>query len=348
MLSLLRTQQQRLAPGLLFSARATGLTVAPLAPQHPHTATPKKHYSSKTHTMSESNKLVTAQWLNDNLDKVKVLDCSWYLPFLKRNAHEEFRNSHIPGAQYFDIDAIKDLSKADLPHMLPPPEFFGASMDRFGISNGDHVVVYDGDGVRSACRVFWTFNAMGHSKVSVLDGGFPKWTSLGYKTEAGEPKAARAAKRYVAQHVDSLVCGYESIVGNIEQLKVSGGAKGKQIIDARPNGRFTGKEPEFRPGLSSGHMPYSISVPFTEVTSASDSANPQVETLKSPSEIRQVFENAGVDLSRPIITSCGSGVTASVLYFALLNAGVDASNITLYDGSWTEYALNPYSEIIKD
>ncbi|KAJ1957078.1 hypothetical protein GGI12_005127 [Dipsacomyces acuminosporus] len=223
-------------------------------------------------------------------------------------------------------------------------------MDRFGISNDDHVVVYDTAGIGPACRVFWTFNAMGHSKVSVLDGGFPKWLSLKYETESGEPKTSdeHAGKRYSANLVDSLVCSYDTVVRNIEQLKVSEGAQGKQIIDARPSGRFTGKDPEFRPGLSSGHMPYAISVPSTKVTTTSGVSSPQIQTLKSPAEIRKVFEDAGADLSRPIITSCGSGVTAAVLYFALLHAGVSPGNITLYDGSWTEYALNPHSEIIKD
>ncbi|KAJ2821683.1 hypothetical protein GGI24_004146 [Coemansia furcata] len=297
---------------------------------------------------SPVNKLVSAPWLHDNLKSVKVLDCSWYLPFLNRNAKEEFVKSHIPGARFFGIDEIKDFSKADLPHMLPLAEFFGASMDKFGISNDDHVVVYDTAGVGPACRVFWTLHAMGHGRVSVLDGGFPSWVTGKYETETGEPQAETpGSKRYIAQPVGHLVCDYADVVGNIEKLKVSGGAQGRQIVDARPNGRFTGKDPEFRPGLSSGHMPHAISVPFTEVTEASDPANPQVQKLKSPDGIRRVFESRGVDLDRPIIASCGSGVTASILYFALLNAGVSPRNLAVYDGSWTEYALNPYSEIIK-
>ncbi|KAJ1785530.1 hypothetical protein IW139_003789 [Coemansia sp. RSA 353] len=297
--------------------------------------------------MSTVDKLVSASWVHDNLNKVKVLDSSWYLPFMKRNTKEEFLNAHIPGAQFFDIDAIKDLSKPDLPHMLPPRTSFGLSMDRFGISNDDHVVVYDTAGVGPACRVFWTFRAMGHDKVSVLNGGLPAW-ALKYETESGEPHEARVEKKYEAHNVDSLVCDYKDVVKNIGELKASSGAHGKQIVDARPNDRFTGKAPEFRPGLSSGHMPHAISVPFTEVTEFADSEHPQVLTLKSPKDIRNVFTAAGVDLDCPIITTCGSGITASVLYFALLHAGVNEQNITLYDGSWTEYALNPYSEIVKD
>ncbi|KAJ2746032.1 hypothetical protein GGI20_001659, partial [Coemansia sp. BCRC 34301] len=307
--------------------------------------------SSATRAMNApTNRLVSAPWLRDNLKSVKLLDCSWYLPFLNRDAKEEFGRARVPGAQFFGIDEIKDLSRADLPHMLPPPEFFGSSMDNFGIRNSDHVVVYDTAGVGPACRVFWTFHAMGHDKVSVLDGGLPSWVVAKYETESGEPLAVNApsGERYVARPTSHLVCDYADVVGNIEQLKVSGGAQGRQIVDARPSGRFTGKDPEFRPGLSSGHMPHAISVPFTEVTEASDPANPQVQRLKSPEDIRRVFESRGVDLNRPIIASCGSGVTASVLYFALLNAGVSPRNLAVYDGSWTEYALNPHSEIVKD
>ncbi|KAJ2890142.1 hypothetical protein IWW38_004295 [Coemansia aciculifera] len=298
-----------------------------------------------------ASRLVSAPWLRDNLNSVKILDCSWHLPFFGRNAKEEFVSAHIPGARFFGIDEIKDLSKADLPHMLPPPEFFSSSMDKFGISNGDHVVVYDTAGVGPACRVFWTFHAMGHDRVSVLDGGLPAWVAEKYETESGDPQQVSnmpSSKRYTAQPVKDLLCDYTDVVGNIEQLKVSGGSRGKQIVDARPNGRFTGKDPEFRPGLSSGHMPHAISVPFTEVTEAPDAANPQVQRLKSPQDIRRVFESKGVDLDRPIIASCGSGVTASVLYFALLNAGVSPHSLAVYDGSWTEYALNPHSEIVKD
>ncbi|KAJ1666123.1 hypothetical protein IW140_001850 [Coemansia sp. RSA 1813] len=300
--------------------------------------------------------LVSAPWVHDNLSKVKVFDCSWYLPFMGRNSKEEFINAHVPGARFFDIDEIKDQTKGDLPHMLPQREFFGATMDRFGINNNDHVVVYDSAGVGPACRVFWTFQAMGHSNVSVLNGGFPEWAVCKYKTEAGDntPPALKpdntASKKaqYTAHPIDRLVCDYTQVVGNIEKLKASGGAEGLQIVDARPRGRFTGKEPEFRSGLSSGHMPYAISVPSTEVTESPDPKNPQVQMLKSPEKIRKLFSDAGVDLHHPIITTCGSGVTASVLYFALLHAGVSQCNLVVYDGSWTEYALNPHSEIVKD
>ncbi|PIA15099.1 Rhodanese-like protein [Coemansia reversa NRRL 1564] len=297
---------------------------------------------------SSIKKLVSVPWLHNNIRNVKVLDCSWYLPFLKRDVKGEFLSAHIPGAQFFDIDGIKDQSKADLPHMLPPPEFFGSSMDKFGISNDDHIVVYDTMGVGPACRVFWTFHAMGHSKVSVLNGGLPAWAVQKYSTEKGEPNVNPNKEKYTAHPISNLVCSYTEVVKNIGQLKGSDGKEGMQIVDARPHNRFTGAAPEFRPGLSSGHMPYAFNVPFTEVTEAVDLKNPQVQTLKPAKDIRNIFTHAGVDLNRPIITSCGSGVTASVLYFALLNAGVSQSNLTLYDGSWTEYALNPYSEIVKD
>ncbi|KAJ1954006.1 hypothetical protein EC988_002666, partial [Linderina pennispora] len=232
-----------------------------------------------------------------------------------------------------------DLQKADLPHMLPTPEFFSRSMDLFGICNDDHVVVYDSAGVGPACRVFWTFQTLSHDRVSVLNGGLPGWTAKGYKTDSG-PASPQPTAGYKAALIESLICEYDAVVKNIEQLKASGGKAGKQIVDARPNGRFTGREPEFRPGLSSGHMPYAINVPFIQVTNGSE--------LKSPDEIRKVFEDAGMNLEKPAILSCGSGVTASVLYFALLNAGVGRQTLSVYDGSWTEYGLNPKSEIIKD
>ncbi|KAJ2855348.1 hypothetical protein GGI22_004167 [Coemansia erecta] len=298
--------------------------------------------------------LVSAPWVHDNLSSIKILDCSWYLPFLGRDCKKEFSKAHVPGARFFDIDEIKDQTKSDLPHMIPQPEFFGATMDRFGIRNSDHVVVYDSAGVGPACRVFWTFQAMGHGNVSVLNGGLPEWVACKYRTESGDntppvlkPTTVPEAQ-YKAHPVASLVCDYTQVVGAIEKLKASGGADGLQIVDARPHGRFTGKEPEFRPGLSSGHMPHSISVPATEVIELPDPANSSVQMLKSPDKIRRLFSDAGVDLHRPIITTCGSGVAASVLYFALLSAGVGQNNLAVYDGSWSEYALNPHSEIVKD
>ncbi|KAJ2879795.1 hypothetical protein FB639_002996, partial [Coemansia asiatica] len=336
-----------------------------------------------TGTGNSTSLLVSASWLHDHLNQVKVLDCSWHLPTVKRSASSEFAKAHIPTAQFFDIDEIKDLARADLPHMLPPPEFFAAAMDRFGIASNDHVVVYDTAGVGPACRVLWTFHAMGHNCVSVLNGGLPAWMAHGYKTEAGlsavtaADQATRAAHQekdsnvntirsrsssscsndddvsareklplYTSQPKHDLVCSYTDIVGNIEQLKTSNGSKGCQIVDARPRMRFTGQAPEIRPGLSSGHMPYAVSVPSSEVVAMtqlepspySDSNNDvsnvtEVQVLKSPEQIRALFEAAGIDLDRPITTTCGSGVTAAILYFALLNAGVPQKNLTLFDGS---------------
>ncbi|KAJ1750026.1 hypothetical protein LPJ79_003274 [Coemansia sp. RSA 1821] len=301
--------------------------------------------------MATSSKiLVSAPWLHENLKRVKVLDCSWYLPFLNRDPKEEFINGHIPGAQFFDIDGIKDETKHDLPHMLPSPQIFGASMDKFGITNDDHVVVYDTAGVGPSCRVFWTFRAMGHKQVSVLNGGMPAWGMHNYRTESDSPSVSPShpSHQYTAHPIPELVCDYTQLVKNIGLLKSSAGAEGKQIVDARPNDRFTGKAPEFRPGLSSGHMPYALNVPFTDMTTPVDSKHPQVAVLKKPEEIRQIFASAGMDFYRPVITTCGSGITAAVLYVALLHAGIDEHSLALYDGSWAEYALNPHSEISKD
>lgn len=292
--------------------------------------------------LNASKLLVTAPWLRDNLRGVSILDCSWYLPTQNRNSQQEFIQRHIPGARFFDIDLIKDSTKTELPHMLPLPEYFGANMDKFGISRNSRVILYDtSGGIGPACRVLWTFHAMGHHDVSVLDGGMAQWK---YETEHGWPEDQETpppGSRYVAEPIKELVSNYADIIGNIEQLKVSQGKQGRQLVDARPAGRFAGTDPEPRAGLSSGHMPYSFNVPFNEVT---DKAT---DKLKQGAELRQLFEQKGIDLGRPITTTCGSGVTASVLYFALLNAGVSPQNLSVYDGSWTEYALNPHSEIVK-
>ncbi|KAI7853028.1 Rhodanese-like domain-containing protein [Circinella umbellata] len=275
--------------------------------------------------------LVSTSELASSLDKVKVLDGSWHMPNANRDAYQEYVQQHIPGARFFGIDEIKDTT-VDLPHMLPTPEVFAEAVGRLGISEKDQVVVYDSVGIFSATRVYWTFKVFGHQNVSVLNGGLAKWIKEGRATETGAPKITHT--HYTVPTLNKqLVRDYNQVLENARQ-----DGKLAQVLDARPNPRFTGEAPEPRPGLSSGHMPGSISVPFNVVIEDGQ--------LLDSEKLRGVFESRGVDLDKEIVASCGSGITASTLYFALEQAG--AKNIAVYDGSWTEYADKKDSIIVKD
>ncbi|KAI9488870.1 Rhodanese-like domain-containing protein [Zychaea mexicana] len=275
--------------------------------------------------------LVSTDELASSLDQIKVLDGSWHMPNANRDPHQDFVKQHIPGARFFGIDEIKDTT-VNLPHMLPTPEVFAEAVGQLGISEKDQVVVYDSVGIFSATRVYWTFKAFGHQNVSILNGGLPKWLKEGRPTESGETKVT-PAKYAVPTLNKQLVRDYAQVLENARR-----GGKPAQVLDARPNPRFTGEAPEPRPGLSSGHMPGSISVPFNVVIEDGQ--------LLDSEKLREVFESRGVDLSKEIVTSCGSGITASTLYVALEQAG--AKNVAVYDGSWTEYADKKDSIIEKD
>ncbi|KAF7729729.1 hypothetical protein EC973_003807 [Apophysomyces ossiformis] len=279
--------------------------------------------------------LISTAELESVLDQVKVLDGSWHMPNAGRDPHKEFVEKRIRGAQFFGIDEIKDTT-TDLPHMLPTPEKFAEAVGNLGISNQDQVVVYDSAGLFSACRVYWTFKAFGHQQVSVLNGGLPKWIQENKPTESGSPPTVNPVKYSVPQLDTQLVRNYQTVLQNAK-LAETDPAKAALVLDARPNPRFTGEAPEPRPGLSSGHMPGSISIPFNEVI--------QDGEILSDAKLKDYFVSKGVDLNKEIITSCGSGITASVLYFALERVG--AKHIAVYDGSWTEYAGEETSIIIK-
>lgn len=272
--------------------------------------------------------LVSTDWLAERLDTpgVKIVDGSWYMPAAGRDPRAEFEAAHIPGATFFDLDEVSD-TESPFPHMLPSPEKFAAHMEAMGISNGDHVIAYDGAGLFSAARLWWTFRAMGHEQVSVLNGGLKKWNAEGRALET--ILRVSQASKYTSHPNSFILRDKTAMRANLE-------SKREQVIDARSKARFDGTAPEPMPGLASGHMPGSLSLPF-DLLIAEDG------TLKDEADLRAYFETAGADLARPIITTCGSGVTAAILYLALGVLGHQST--ALYDGSWSEWASDPESPI---
>lgn len=274
--------------------------------------------------LDDPRTLVSTDWLAAHLGDpdLRILDGSWYLPAAGRDPRAEYDDAHIPGARFFDIDEISD-QRSDLPHMVPPVEKFMSRMRAMGIGDGHQVVVYDGAGLNSAARVWWLFKLMGQENIAVLDGGLPKWTSEGRPIEDMEPIVR---DRHMTVRVQNR------LVRDVTQVSAASKLRDHEIIDARSAGRFRGDEPEPREGLRLGHIPGSRNVPFS--TLLNDDG-----TMKPVDELRAVFEAAGVDLSKPAITTCGSGVTAAILALALERMGkVDWS---LYDGSWAEWGAFP-------
>lgn len=274
--------------------------------------------------MTKFENLVSVDWLRDKLDNdyVKVIDGSWYLPQQGRDAAAEYAAGHVPGAVFFDLDENSDHS-SDLPHMMPSPEEFADVAGAMGITNSDHVIVYDGLGFMSAPRIWWMFKTFGHEKVSVLDGGMPAWKAINAPVDSGSP--AKAATNYQVTLNQRQIADRRSVMSALENGD-------RQIIDARSAARFSGSAPEPRAGLKSGHMPGAINLPFQELVATSG-------LFKLGSELQSVFEKAGVDLSSPVTTSCGSGVTAAILTLGLTQLGHRDNN--LYDGSWAEWGSHP-------
>jgi thiosulfate/3-mercaptopyruvate sulfurtransferase len=260
--------------------------------------------------------LVSTEYLAAHLGDVRVVDASWYMPGEKREPAKEFETGHIPGAVFFDIDAIADHSTG-LPHMMPSPGEFSKAVGALGIGDGETVVVYDGSGIFSAPRVWWALKAMSHDKVKVLDGGFPKWKREGRAVETGP--AHPNAKFFTAIARPAIMRDFDGMMEVVRD-------KSAQILDARSASRFKGEEAEPRAGVRSGHMPGALNVHFRKLI-ADDG------TLKTPQELRAAFDAANLD--RPIVTTCGSGLTAAILMLALDEIG--ARDVALYDGSWTEW-----------
>ncbi|MBW4961506.1 3-mercaptopyruvate sulfurtransferase [Sulfitobacter sp. CW3] len=275
--------------------------------------------------MSDDPKtLVSTDWLAQHIKDpdLRLLDASWYLPDMGRDPKAEYDAAHIPGARFFDIDEISD-ARSDLPHMAPPAEKFMSRMRAMGVGDGHQVVVYDGAGLMSAARVWWLFKLMGQDNVAVLDGGMPKWVAEGRKTEDMPP---------IPRDRHMTVRFQNQLVRDVTQVAQASKLKDPQIVDARAAGRFRGDDPEPREGLRPGHIPGSRNLPYTDLLNAD-------KTMKSVDAMKAAFEAAGVDLSRAVITSCGSGITAAVLGLALERMG--HKSWSLYDGSWAEWGMFP-------
>ena len=264
--------------------------------------------------------LVSTKWLAAHLSDpdLRVLDASWYLPDMNRDPRVEYEKEHIPGARFFDIDEVCDKT-SDLPHMVPPVEKFISRMRAMGVGAGHQIVTYDGAGLFSAARVWWLFKLMGQNDIAVLDGGFPKWKAEGYPIEDTVPTLRD-------RHM--VVRRQNHMIKDVTQVSLASKLGDYEIIDARSAARFRGEAPEPRPGLRSGHIPGSKNLFFNSLLNEDG-------TMKDVAAIKVAFENAGVNLDKPVITTCGSGITAAVLSLGLSLIG--KTDHALYDGSWSEW-----------
>lgn len=268
--------------------------------------------------------LVSAEWLAAHLNDpdLRVLDASWYMPDSGRDARGEYAAGHIPGARFFDIDEISD-HRSELPHTAPPVEKFISRMRAMGVGDGHQVVVYDGAGLFSAARVWWLFRLMGKTDIAVLDGGFPAWRAGGHPVEDMPPTMRD-------RHI--TVTRQAHLIRDVSQVAAASKLGDWQIVDARSPSRFRGEEPEPRPGLRAGHIPNSTNVHYATLLNADG-------TMKDLGGLKSAFDAAGVALDRPVITTCGSGVTAAILSLALERLG--HRKHALYDGSWSEWGMYP-------
>ncbi|MDF2367484.1 3-mercaptopyruvate sulfurtransferase [Sneathiella sp.] len=271
-----------------------------------------------------SSSLVSTEWLAKHADApdVRIVDASWHMPATNRDPRAEYDAEHIPGAIFFDIDEISDTDNP-LPHMVPSPEKFSSRMRKLGLGDGNRIVVYDTLGMVSAARAWWLLRLFGHQDVAILDGGLPKWKAEGRPVD---DMPVKPAERHFTSRINSFMLREkEQVARNIGQSR-------EQVLDARSAGRFDGTEPEPREGLRSGHIPGSKNLPYTQLLHDED------RTFRPAAELSASFEGAGIDLKKPVITSCGSGITACVLAFGLHLLG--HHRVAVFDGSWTEWALD--------
>jgi thiosulfate/3-mercaptopyruvate sulfurtransferase len=274
--------------------------------------------------------LVSTQWLADHLSSPDlVVINAWMPPVTHPDAPPVYPNAHVPGAVFFDVNEICDKN-TDLPHMLPAPHVFSSAMRKLGVGDGQTLVVYDDFGFYSAPRVWWTLRSMGAERVYVLDGGFPKWRAENRDVEDTTP-------RRVQSHFSSRL--NNGAVADITHIRNAISSGSRQILDARSNDRFAGKAPEPRAGLRSGHMPTAFNLPFTHLIGEDG-------TFRSKDDLAQAYKNAGIDLEKPITTTCGSGVTAAILTLGLTVLG--ARDLALYDGSWAEWGGRDDTDIVTD
>jgi len=273
--------------------------------------------------------LVSTEWLVSHLTApdIRIVDATWHMPGSDRNAYNEYREAHIPGAVFFDIDEICDLD-SPLPHMLPSPEKMSSRMRKLGVGDGNRVIIYDNSDVRSAARVWFMLKTFGLWDVAILDGGFQKWKKERQKLEDIPPLPRM--RHFTARFNTTKVRDLTHMMENLSHQR-------EQIVDARTPGRFSGSEPEPREGIKSGSIPGSCNIFFKNLLNEEDG------TFKSAEEIRGIFEQAGIDLNKPIVTSCGSGITASVLSLGLYLIG--HKDNALYDGSWSEWGSHPETPI---